>query len=155
MQFLISTRNLERAAYQPHLIITGGGKTNEVEPRARGESFIAEAGPFPPGTYRVVLKNNIGNPPELAQSIEVVTASLENRELSADPELMGRLAQVSGGEVVHDSDIPRLGAVVKRWEARRELSHRQQPIWDRWWMLTAMLGALAGEWWLRRQKGLL
>ena len=38
MQFLISTRHLDRAAYQPRLTIVGGGKTSEVEPRPRGES---------------------------------------------------------------------------------------------------------------------
>jgi hypothetical protein len=48
-----------------------------------------------------------------------------------------------------------MAAVVKHWEAQRELSHRQQPIWDRWWLLTAMLGLLGAEWWLRRQEGLL
>jgi len=52
MQFLISTRHLDHAVYRPRLTITGGGKTTEVEPRPRGESFVAQAGPFPPGTYR-------------------------------------------------------------------------------------------------------
>jgi len=155
MQFLISTRNLDRAIYQPRLLITGGGKTAAVEPRSRGESFVAEAGPFPPGTYRLSLRNNVGNPPELTQSIEVVSASVENRELSADPETMRKLAEISGGAVVRNSDIPQMAAVVKRWEARRELSHRQQQLWDRWWMLTAMLGLLGAEWWLRRREGLL
>ena len=88
MQFLISTRNLDRAIYQPRLLISGNGKTTEVEPRARGESFVAEAGPFAPGTYVVTLKNNVGNPAELSQSIEVVSASVEKRELSADPDTM-------------------------------------------------------------------
>jgi hypothetical protein len=36
MQFLISTRNLDRGIYQPKLVITRGDQTVEVEPRARG-----------------------------------------------------------------------------------------------------------------------
>ncbi|MGA2173580.1 MAG: hypothetical protein ABSH38_01220 [Verrucomicrobiota bacterium] len=155
MQFLISTRHLDRAVYQPRLIISGGGKSTEVEPRPRGESFVAQAGPFPPGTYRVSLTNNVGNPPELTQSIEVVSASVENRELSADPETMRKLAEVSGGAVLGGSDVPRMADVVKHWEARRELLHRQRPLWDRWWTLTALLVLLGTEWWWRRQEGLL
>jgi hypothetical protein len=155
MQFLISTRHLDRAAYQPRLTISGGGKTTEVEPRPRGDSFVAQAGPFPPGTYRVTLSNNVGKPSELAQSIEVVSASVENRELSADPATMRRLAEVSGGAVVGGSDVARMADVFKHWEARRELTHRQRPLWDRWWMLAAMLGVLGAEWWWRRQEGLI
>src|SRR5207244_2986650 len=131
MQFLISTRNLDRAVYHPTLVISSGDKTVEVEPRARGESFVAEAGPFSPGTYRVALKNNVGKPAELAQSVEVVSASVEKRELSADPGLMRKLAEVSGGAVVGANDIARLPEIVRRWEAARQLAHRQQPVWDR------------------------
>lgn len=155
MQFLIGTRNLDRASYMPKLVIEGGGQTVEVGPRPRGEAFVAEAGPFPPGQYRVTLRNNTGRPAEISQSVEVVNASVENRELSADPELMRRLAQVSGGGVVSATDVPRMGEVVKRWEAARQLAHRQRPLWDRGWVLAALVGLLGAEWWLRRREGLL
>src|SRR5205814_7077425 len=108
MQFLIATRNVDRAIYQPRLTISGSGKTVEVEPRPRGESFVAEAGPFAPGTYRVALKNNVGKPAELSQSVEVVSASVEKRELSADPELMRQLAEISGGATLNGNDIARM-----------------------------------------------
>ena len=155
MQFLISTRNLDRTIYQPRLIISRGGKSTEVEPRPRGESFVAEAGPFAPGTYRVTLKNNVGKPAELSQNVEVVSASVEKRELSADPETMRKLAETSGGAVVDANDVARMPEMVKRWEAARELSHRQQTVWDRWWIMTAMLCLFGAEWWLRRREGLL
>lgn len=155
MQFLISTRNLDRAIYQPHLTISGGNQAVEVEPRQRGESFVAEAGPFAPGTYRVVLRSNVGKPAELAQDVEVVSASVEKRELSADPETMRKLAEISGGAVVKADDVAHLPDVVKRWEAARQIGHRQQPVWDRWWWMTGMLGLLGAEWWLRRREGLI
>lgn len=157
MQFLIGTRNLDRTIYQPRLRITSGDgeRTVEVEPRPRGESFLAEAGPFPPGTYRVVLRNNVGAPAELTQNIEVISASVEKRELSADPATMRRLAEISGGAVVTGKDVPRLGEVVQRWEAARQLGHRQQPLWDRWWLWTALVIVVSLEWWLRRREGLL
>src|SRR5262249_51733279 len=154
MQFLIATRNLDRAVYQPKLVITSAQKTLEIEPRTKGESFVAEAGPFAPGTYRIVLKNNIGKPVELSQSVEVVSASVEKRELSADPELMRRVAEVSGGAVLHANAVARMPEVVRRWGASRQLAHRPQPIWDRAWILAGLLGLLGLEWWLRRQDGL-
>ncbi len=155
MQFLISTRNLDRTIYHPRLVISGNGKSTEVEPRPHGESFVAEAGPFAPGTYRVTLQNNVGHPAELSQSIEVVSASVEKRELSADPEMMRRLAEASGGAVVGANDMARMPEIVKRWEAARELSHREQSVWDRGWILAAILGLLGAEWWWRRREGLL
>jgi hypothetical protein len=155
MGFLISTRNLDATAYQPRLAIAGAGRSTEVEPRARGDSFVAEAGPFAPGTYRVTLKNNVGKPAELTQTIEVLSASVENKELSADPETMRRLAEISGGAVVTAGDVARMPEVVRRWEARRQLAHREQPVWDRWWVWSALAGVLGAEWWLRRQEGLL
>jgi hypothetical protein len=137
------------------LLISGHDKATEVEPRAHGESFVAEAGPFAPGTYTVTLKNNVGHPAELSQSVEVVSASVENRELSADPETMRRLAEISGGAVIQAGDVARLPEIVRRWEASRELSHRRQSLWDRWWIMAGIFGLLGAEWWLRRREGLL
>ena len=155
MQFLISTRNLDRAIYQPHLTITAGSQKVEVEPRQRGESFVAEAGPFAAGTYRITLRNNVGKPAELSQDVEVVSASVEKRELSADPETMRKLAEISGGAVVKAEDVARMPEVVRRWEAARQIGHRQQAVWDRWWWMAAMLALLGVEWWLRRREGLI
>jgi hypothetical protein len=155
MQFLISTRNVDPAIYKPQLVISGAKQTVEVEPRQRGESFVAEAGPFPPGAYRVILRNNVGKPAELSQSIEVTSASIEKKELSADPETMRKLAEISGGAVVKGEDVARLPEIVKRWEAARQIAHRQQTVWDRWWLLSGILGLIGLEWWLRRKEGLL
>ena len=155
MQFLISTRNLDRAIYQPRLVIAGNNQTVEVEPRQRGESFIAEAGPFAPGAYHVTLRNNVGKPAELSQDIEVVSASIEKKELSADPDLMRKIAETSGGAVIKAEDVARMPEIVRRWEVARQIAHRQQPIWDRWWLLMALVALLGTEWWLRRREGLL
>jgi hypothetical protein len=155
LQFLISTRNLDRAIYQPRLIISGNGKTNEVEPRARGEAFVAEAGPLAPGTYAVTLKNNVGQPAELSQSVEVVSASVEKRELSADPETMRQLAEISGGAALGANDVARLPELVRHREAARELSRQRRPVWDRGWVMLGIFGLLGAEWWLRRREGLL
>ena len=87
--------------------------------------------------------------------MEVVSASIEKKELSADPEVMRKLAEVSGGAVVKEEDVAHMPEVVRKWEAARQLSHRQQPFWDSWWLLTGLLGLLGVEWWFRRREGLL
>jgi hypothetical protein len=155
MEFMISTRNLDRSIYQPRLSISANGRTNEVEPRAKGEMFVAEAGPFAQGTYHVSLRNNVGKPALIEQNVEVISASVEKRVLSADPQTMTQLAQQSGGAAVTEKDVRSMGDVVRRWEASRQLSHRQESAWDRWWMLGALLVLFGVEWWMRRREGLL
>ena len=155
MQFLLATRNLDRTIYAPKLTISSGDRSVEIEPRPRGESFVAEAGPFPAGTYQVKLRNNVGQPPELTQTVEVLSSSVEKRELGADSETMRQLAEISGGKVLRESDVGRLPEVVRQWETARQLTHRQQTAWDKWWFLTGLLGLLGAEWWLRRRQGLL
>jgi hypothetical protein len=101
------------------------------------------------------LRNNLGKPAELSQSVAVVSASVEKRELSADRELMRQIAETSGGAVLKPDDVARLDEVVRKWEAARQIAHRQRPIWDRWAVLVPLLALLGGEWWLRRREGLL
>ena len=81
--------------------------------------------------------------------------SVEKKELSADPETMRKLAEVSGGLTLTAQDLAHFPDVVKRWEAARQLTHRQSPVWDRWWLLTGILALLSSEWWFRRKEGLL
>ena len=155
IHFLISTRNMDRSIYRPRLVISGPKETLELEPRPRGEGFVAEAGPFAQGSYRISLHSNIGQPAELSQTIEVLSASVEKKELSADRETMRQLAQISGGAVVSTEELGQMPRVLQRWEASRQLAHRREPIWDKWWVLGCMLGLLGIEWWQRRREGLL
>lgn len=155
MQFLITSRNLDREAYRPRLIISSGDTRVELQPRPRGDVFAAEAGPFPPGSYQVSLLNNTGSPAEIQQTVEVVNASREKHDTSSDPELMRELARVSGGRTVTLEEVPRMPEIVRQWEAARQLAHRQRPVWDRGWLLAVVVGLLGVESWLRRREGLL
>jgi hypothetical protein len=156
LRFLITTRGLDRGAYRPRLVIAGGGEPVAVEPSGtRGGAYIAEAGPFAPGTYQVTLQNNVGTPSEIATKIEVVSASVEHRVLSADRATMERLAETSQGKVLAGGDVARLPAIVEQWRAARQVGSRKSTLWDRWWLLGAILGALGLEWFVRRREGLL
>jgi hypothetical protein len=157
MQFLIATRGLDPETYRPRLVISGLQDDIEVEPRfSRTEGgYVAEAGPFAPGRYTVTLHNNIGAPGELTQTIEVVSASVENQVLSADPETMAKLAEISGGAVLSARDVANFAEVVRRWQAARQLADKKVTMWDKGWVLALMLGLLGLEWYWRRMQGLL
>jgi len=156
MRFLIRTRGLDEEAYRSRLSIRGGEVVSEVEPRPQAVgSYMAEAGPFPAGTYEITLKNNVGEPPEMTMTVEVVSSSIENRLLSADPGLMRQLAQISEGRVMTAAQVGRLGDIVRQWQARRELAEQKITLWDHWALLAAMMLVLAAEWFRRRREGLL
>ncbi|NQT87136.1 hypothetical protein HQ560_10245, partial [bacterium] len=155
-RFLITTRGLDRDTYRPRLVIDGGADPVTVGPSAtRGGAYAAEAGPFPTGTYAVTLHNNVGAPSTITTSVEVVSASIEHRVLSADPAAMERLAEASQGRAVSADDVARLPAIVAEWRAARQMGSRKSTLWDRWWLLGGICAALGAEWFLRRREGLL
>src|SRR5207245_7037986 len=49
--------------------------------------------------------------------------------------------------------VARMPEVVKRWEAARQLAHRQRPIWEDRRSVVEVMAVVAGEWWLRRLEG--
>jgi len=171
MRFLVLTRGIEEKTYRPALVVSparlpvrkqtgaadkGGAEPVEVEPRSTGGgSYSAEAGPFSPGSYSVTLKSNVGSPPEQTMTVEVVSASVEKRVLSADPALMERLAETSGGKTLEADEVRDMAGVVERWRRERRTSVDKRAVWDRWYVLGALALALGTEWFLRRREGLL
>ncbi|MBI2191262.1 MAG: VWA domain-containing protein [Planctomycetes bacterium] len=171
LQFFIHTQGIDRGVYRPRLSIrpTPGLETRpgpdpspavaspmEIEPREqKGGGYSAEAGPLPPGSYQVTLFNNAGRPETLFLTVEVLSASVENRELSADPDLLRKTAESSGGKMLRASEISSLPEIFKQWQASGQQAYEKQTVWDRWWMLGGMLLALGIEWFLRRREGLI
>lgn len=176
LRLLIRTRNIDDDAYRPKLVITpitpgtsntppakadhasgGGGDTSiEIEPRRQSAgTYLAEAGPLSPGAYSVKLINNVGRPAELSADVEVVSGSIENRQLSADAATMRQLADISQGRAMTGADVPQLASIVRQWRARRELSDQRFSLWDRWPLMLVVLALLAVEWFARRREGLL
>ncbi len=155
-RFLIRTRQIDPATYQPRLTIKGDGQTVELQPRPESPgTWLAEAGPFSPGTYQVTLTNNVGTPPTLTTTIEVVSGSIEDRQLSADPDLMRKLADVSEGKTLQRGDLSQFAGIFSQWRAERRLADEKQSLWDRWWLFAVIIALLSAEWYLRRQENLL
>ncbi|MDX1563872.1 MAG: VWA domain-containing protein [Phycisphaeraceae bacterium] len=154
IRILVRTRGLDREAYRPRLTLQGEGRTVNLEPRPSGTSYLAEAAPMEPGHYQLVLKSNIGRPETLKTNIQVVSGSIENRQLSAQPALMKQIAESTGGRAIDGSDLDNLPSMVRRWKASQQLADRKQPLWDRAWLLLGLLGLLSVEWFTRRREGL-
>ena len=156
IRFLITTRGIEAEAYRPVLAVEGGAVKEELTPApAEGGGYTAETGPFVPGRYRVALHSNVGEPKELTMAIDVVSASVENRDLSAAPYAMKRLADLSGGRFLATHEVADLPRLFERWTAEREIAAQRKPLWDHWELLAVILIALAMEWGLRRWEGVI
>jgi hypothetical protein len=68
----------------------------------------------------------------------------------ADPELMRRLARVSGGEDLSPAELDRIPVPLS--EAGR--LRLPQTLWDTWWLLCLVTGVFATELVLRERRGL-
>jgi hypothetical protein len=162
IRLLIQTRGLDQDAYRPRVTIRStAAKDLNAEPavleprRQSGGSYLAEAGPFAPGTYELRLANNIGQPSEIVTTVEVLSSSVENRNLSADPDLMARLSARTEGRPVTGDDLAGFSKIIERWRARRELADQKVILWDQWLLLAAVVTMMGAEWFWRRREGLL
>jgi uncharacterized membrane protein len=77
----------------------------------------------------------------------------EFRRIAVDRERMQQLAAATGGEVLSPDDLPQfVESLPERDVPLKEAA--TTPLWHSPWMLAAILLLLAGEWGLRRWKGL-
>ena len=73
---------------------------------------------------------------------------------AADPELMRRIAQAGGGELLSLQGLKELPQKLRDAQSLLTTRTEARPAWDRWWVLAALLGALSLEWVIRRRVGL-
>jgi hypothetical protein len=103
-----------------------------------------------PGLYRVYTETN--GVRTASADFEVVLPSRENSDPAPDPELLARIAQVSGGIACELSDLGPLEARLKGGMERREpISSELDDAWDHWGTLALALLFLCAEWILRKR----
>lgn len=108
------------------------------------------------GAYRMHISANgpDGSPiGEAASGVVYDPTAEELRQLNVDRELLTSIAERTGGEVI---ELANLSAFVETL-AEREAPIKQTsivPIWHNWIVLLIAIGLLAGEWGLRRWKGM-
>jgi uncharacterized membrane protein len=132
-----------------------GGQTLPVHRADSGGRFAATFAPDHPGLYRIradASRHSVA----LGSADRTVYVGGSDREF-ADPRLnegfLRRLADDSGGRYVRASDASR----VLSWlddSAHQRAEPERRDIWDRSWVLAALVLLLCVEWTLRRRWGL-
>ena len=93
------------------------------------------------------------SPVETSLVVMSTRSPLEFAELTANRDLLGHAASVTGGRVVELSDLADLvGAFGKPKESLTE--RHNISLWDKWPLLVLFLGLVTTEWILRRRGGL-
>jgi len=134
-----------------------------AEYHLRGEPSLEEAGrytsdyaPREAGPYRatVEVKDEGGNPIGRAETGWTSDPAVDEfRRISVDRTALQALADATYGEVIAADDI---GEFVDTLPAREAplMESWNRPLWHTPWMLLAAIGCFAGEWGLRRWRGL-
>ena len=111
--------------------------------------------PPPPGAYRLQASAEVaGAPPERgAAAVSVRASGAEDSDAAPRPELLRQVAEATGGTFTRlpQSGLPELR--LREPEVVEVGRKKDEPLWDRWWYLAILAGALSGEWVLRRRLG--
>ena len=88
-----------------------------------------------------------------AAAVAVRSSGAEDSDAAPRPELLRQIADATGGTF---TQLPRSGLPELRLREPEVVEigrKRDEPLWDRWWYLAILAGALGGEWLLRRRLG--
>lgn len=92
---------------------------------------------------------------EVTTTITVArNVNAETHDLRSDPALLARIAELTGGQLIHPTvlcDLPNLVSLAPRVIE----SESHQPMWNQWWCLWLISGCLILEWIVRKQTNLL
>ncbi|HOW69107.1 MAG TPA: hypothetical protein PKY77_00785 [Phycisphaerae bacterium] len=156
---LLRVRDSAGAAPTVELLAEGRAEARAFTPVAiKGEPdvFRVVFGRLLPGGYRIRAGRAAGGR-AASETVFVVSDPIdEPLDLKARPELMARVAELSGGAVLTEASPDE---VVTRFRADQSLTRavtvRRTTAWDRWWVLLAILVLWGTSWRLRRSSGLI
>jgi uncharacterized membrane protein len=122
-----------------------------------GRAYHAQLLPGKAGDYTVTAVATLNGQP-LGQDQQLLVTEDVDREMTdvrARPDLMGRLARLSGGQAFAPAGTDAKSiAGVFAGKPEEIVSYQRHPLWDKAWLLGTVLGLLAMEWSMRRWKGL-
>ncbi len=148
-----------KVAPPPITLTLPGGKTTTLTP-ARGDGktadFTASYRPPSPGEYVATVAPPPGNAKAVPVSaaFTIFSGQEEDANRSADPALMQQIAAVGGGQMLQAAELNTLPEKLRSAELASVRVVEPRTLWDRWWVLAALLGLLTVEWLLRRRSGL-
>lgn len=142
------------------LLSPTGTVLKSVQPMPLGEEpgvYQVYLGEQATGSYEVRVTSSENNQPATKSLRFAVRPDLrEQLNIAARPDLMARIAEISGGEVLAAGEADKL-AVKFQEQLRRNRPDqvRRFPAWDRWWVLCTVLLLWITSWVLRRREGLI
>ena len=114
-------------------------------------------GQFEPGHYEAEL-SDVPDEQHGSRSVQfdVLPDLREQLNVSARPELMKRISELSGGVTINADELSRLGEIIQQHiQQSREVQYRRIVAWDRWWVFSGILGIWCLTWIIRRRHGLI
>jgi hypothetical protein len=117
--------------------------------------FLVGLGRLPEGQYSLRVEGIDKNDLSAVTAFDVRGNLVERLDVRAQPDVMKRIAQESGGAVLEEAD-PRLLAQQFDLHLSRTRPERtaQTMAWDRWWVLLGAFAIWGTAWGLRRRSGL-
>ncbi|MFW6059555.1 MAG: hypothetical protein ACODAQ_05205, partial [Phycisphaeraceae bacterium] len=125
---------------------------SEIDPGTRWQASLRpEAG----GVHTVRFEPAGDEVEPIEQKFSVIDIDRERLHSAANPAALRQFAEQSGGALLDPYAPDALPAKLQRHRAALEVPSRPEYIWDRGWVLAALLMWAGGEWLLRRKGGLL
>lgn len=119
-----------------------------------GGEVALEAGPLPPGAYRLVGKAQLGDRPVIADDVFLIDPEREELEHpAARQDILQGIAGATGGSYLGpaqslDASLVFTPPRIVRVDKRSDIE-----VWSRPYMLLLAIGLLGAEWTLRRRRG--
>jgi hypothetical protein len=142
------------------VVLSAKGKTNATykanyDPASR--SYFAQIVPEAAGEFTLTATATLKGQ-TLGDDQQLLVSESVDREMAdvrANPGLMERLAKLSGGRsfTAASMDVSGIAATFAN-APEMVVELERHPLWDRAWMLAAVLGLLSVEWACRRWRGL-
>ena len=123
-----------------------------------GSIYFLRAGAFPPGLYTYHAEVTAGKDHHEKRGSFVVTpVNLESVNLTADHNLLFRLAESHRGKLLHPDELSTLPGLLLQNEEIHSISYVQKifsELINAPWVFLLILAFLTGEWTLRKYTGL-
>ena len=141
------------------LVITDeSGNTYPFHFGQTGSTYFLRAGTFPPGVYTYYSFATTGQDHyEKRGSFVVTPVNLEAVNLTANHNLLYRLAESHRGELLYPEELNKLPELIKQNQEIHSISYVQDifsELINAPWVFLLILGFLTGEWVLRKYTGL-
>jgi uncharacterized membrane protein len=150
---------LDRAARVELTIERPDGRTVQAPAQAllaEGQTYSHTFTPDAPGVYRITARSlpaDTREPLERTAIVAIRETAPEFDAIDLNEPLLRRIAEATGGAYVHLDDLGELPDRIKPREDALRIPH-DEPLWDHPFIFAIVLGALVGEWFLRRAGGL-